>query len=150
MGFHPLKDITHPLAHRHPHLSPGPIPLRREQFWRQRLRKAANKLFQAWLSKCGKRRPQWRCPVDWGTWEKLLGHLVQPAQFVTLKVSPASSAWGRWSVKGRREAGMKNICLETKLQLIASVDTPGGRWQGGWLSPVVWPESLPPPLDTVI
>ena len=45
---------------------------------------------------------------------------------------------------------MKDICLETKLQLMASVDTPGGGWQEGWLSPVVRPESLPPPLDTVL
>ena len=84
-----------------------------------------------------------------GEHEKPLGHLVQPAQFMKLKVSPASSAWGRQSVKGRRETGMKDICLETKLQLMASVDTPGGGWQEGWLSPVVRPESLPPPLDTV-
>ena len=49
-----------------------------------------NKLLQAWLSKCGNRRLQWRCTVDWGTWEKPLGPLVQPAQFMKLKVSPAS------------------------------------------------------------
>lgn len=71
---------------------------------------------------------------------KLLGHLVQPAEFTKLKLSPASSPWG----DGLLKAGLR---LEPRTSASGLGCISSGQWTHTW-GGRVRPESLPSPHPT--